>query len=385
MGAPTTGTTGLGSPQDDLQNHTRILRQLKETTEVAQRQRGDTNNSFVKLGELLGTLAFKYTNNQLSFSGSKTGASGAITTADSIQGAGTVASPLELVGDSASPGNSMYYGTNGAGTKGWFAISGGGGSLTVTDGTTSVAGTTHLQFSGAAVSGTTPNAVVTIGANGGIPSTVANLIYWFQADPISSSFLPYLPNSNPGLELYSPSESGSGATGAAGTLNSLNVVSFPGTSSSQYTFPGSGFILHNCTIFVVNKPTIVGGVGQCYCSGASGSLEFDIDTSAQLQIVKSLIAIIGTSTTTLTTGVWFQGNVKYNDTTGAFAFRVARAAAGSGTNAQTITSNNTNIGVVSGFSFNLNGLIAEIIIYNRDLSSTEITTVENYLFAKWGV
>lgn len=42
------------------------------------------------------------------------------TTADSIQGAGTVASPIELVGDSAAPGNSKYYGTNGAGTRGWY-------------------------------------------------------------------------------------------------------------------------------------------------------------------------------------------------------------------------------------------------------------------------
>lgn len=223
------------------------------------------------------------------------------------------------------------------------------------------------------------------GGGGGIPSTIPNLVYWFQADLITSSFLPYLPNSNPGLGLYSPSENGAGATGNAATLNSLPVVSFPGTNDSQYTFPGLGFRLHKATMFVVNKPTIVGGVGQNYCTGGSGSLEFDINTSGHLEIVKSLIVILGASTTALTTGVWFQGNVKYNDTTGAYAFRVAQAAAGSGTNVQTITANNTTIGVVPGFSFNLSGLIAEIIIYNRDLSPTEIATVEAYLFSKWGV
>lgn len=42
------------------------------------------------------------------------------TTADSIQGAGTPASPIELVGDAATPGNSKYYGTNGSGTRGWY-------------------------------------------------------------------------------------------------------------------------------------------------------------------------------------------------------------------------------------------------------------------------
>ncbi len=67
MGIPTSGTTGLGSPQDDLKNHTRILRQLKETTEVAQRQRGNSNNSFINLGELLATGVFRYVSNQLSY------------------------------------------------------------------------------------------------------------------------------------------------------------------------------------------------------------------------------------------------------------------------------------------------------------------------------
>lgn len=43
------------------------------------------------------------------------------TTTDSIQGAGTAGSPIELVGDSATPGNSKYYGTNVSGTRGWYA------------------------------------------------------------------------------------------------------------------------------------------------------------------------------------------------------------------------------------------------------------------------
>jgi hypothetical protein len=64
------------------------------------------------------------------------GGSGTVTTADSIQGTGASGSPIELVGDSASPGNTMLYGTNGSGTKGWYAQpsggGGGGGSANVT-------------------------------------------------------------------------------------------------------------------------------------------------------------------------------------------------------------------------------------------------------------
>lgn len=47
-----------------------------------------------------------------------------ITVADSITGTGAVLSPLELVNDSASPGNSQYYGTDQAGAKGFHPITG---------------------------------------------------------------------------------------------------------------------------------------------------------------------------------------------------------------------------------------------------------------------
>lgn len=54
--------------------------------------------------------------------------------ADSIIGAGTSASPLQLEGDLLFPGFSMVYGTDAFGAKGWQVSSGGGGGTgTVTD------------------------------------------------------------------------------------------------------------------------------------------------------------------------------------------------------------------------------------------------------------
>lgn len=41
----------------------------------------------------------------------------------SVQGDGSLANPIQLVNDQATPGVGMYYGTNGAGTKGYFNIS----------------------------------------------------------------------------------------------------------------------------------------------------------------------------------------------------------------------------------------------------------------------
>jgi hypothetical protein len=54
-----------------------------------------------------------------------------ITGANSITGGGDLSAnrTLALVNDSASPGSSRYYGTDSGGSKGWFAIAGGGGSV----------------------------------------------------------------------------------------------------------------------------------------------------------------------------------------------------------------------------------------------------------------
>ncbi len=53
-----------------------------------------------------------------------------VTGASSVTGGGDLSAnrTLSLVGDSASPGNSKYYGTNAGGTKGWYTITGGGAS-----------------------------------------------------------------------------------------------------------------------------------------------------------------------------------------------------------------------------------------------------------------
>ena len=74
----------------------------------------------------------------------------------------------------ASGGSATTY-LNGAGA--FTTPAGGGGSLSVTDGTHTVAGVTALTFSGATVSGTTPNATATItGGGSGGPSVFGTFV-----------------------------------------------------------------------------------------------------------------------------------------------------------------------------------------------------------------
>lgn len=111
--------TSITTPQPSGANHTLVLGQLKETAEIGQRLRGDPQDSFVRVGELMSALGARLVNNTIQ--PPLPGTAAAITVANSITGAGTLPSPLSLVGDAAVPGNTMLYGTNGAGVKGWYA------------------------------------------------------------------------------------------------------------------------------------------------------------------------------------------------------------------------------------------------------------------------
>lgn len=95
-----------------------VQRQLKESVETAMRLRGDPGDSYVRVSELTQGGLWKMINGVL--------VPAAVTpqtivVADSIAGSGTATAPLELIGDTATPGNSQLYGTNSSGTRGWYA------------------------------------------------------------------------------------------------------------------------------------------------------------------------------------------------------------------------------------------------------------------------
>ena len=124
--------TSITTPTASVDNHTLVLGQLKETTEVAQRLRGDPQDSFVRVSELVNATGARLVNGTIQPPATTTASAGTVTVADSITGTGAAGSPLQLSGDSASPGNNQVYGTNGSGVKGWYAAGGGGYTPPVT-------------------------------------------------------------------------------------------------------------------------------------------------------------------------------------------------------------------------------------------------------------
>lgn len=224
------------------------------------------------------------------------------------------------------------------------------------------------------------------------PDTLNDLVLWFTGSKTNKSqgrLLPALQNFTSSLPGLTPLAI-SAAPRSSTDLNSLPVYTFNGYSTAYATpnaiSAATGALLKKLTIFVVFKPSFVNAYQNFLCGQSNGSLQFVINPSAHFEVISSGVTIIGTDSNTLSAGTWYQANCTYDDSTGAFAFRVAQAAGASGTNAQTISVPSGAVGYnPSGSIQFLGGDLAELIVYDRVLSPTEIANVEAYLNAKWGV
>ena len=229
------------------------------------------------------------------------------------------------------------------------------------------------------------------------PATIANLVSWVDSSILTigaGKTVVQLNSPVPSI-LTSPFINLSSTTVLGSTqLNSKNVITFPGTSAGAFLLSSPyAPILTQSTIFIVFRTsTLTANTSYTFCSGLASSLQFRMSvavggTLAYLDLVKTQIVDIGnTSPGSIPANTAFQANVTYNSVSGAYSFRYAKAALSSGTNIQSITVATTTLGMnAAGTSEFLLGDLAEIIIYNRVLTSTEISTIENYLTSKWGV
>ena len=232
------------------------------------------------------------------------------------------------------------------------------------------------------------------GSGGGaaLPGTIPDLIIWWETDNIlgtSNSPVGRIQEKTPWITgvLAAASASQPPAVLDATSLNSLPVIAFgsgaPYTLNYQFSTP-TGY-----TVFMVCRAT--GAVQRALIGGATNSIALYLDPPAAnntLTLFNSGVAQLAQATNPWVSGIAFQANVTYNPTSGAYSFRQASAANGSGTAATGI---GTGVSEWIGADFNIstsvlkNCSVAALIVYNRVLTNTEITNMEAYILTKWGV
>jgi hypothetical protein len=276
---------------------------------------------------------------------------------------------------------------------------GGGGSLSVTDGTHTVADVTEITFSGATVSGSSPDATVTISGGGGVPAATVpaqmpGLLYWFDSSILSPELptgagngIPLLGSPDPYRAPGSAIATGGGAVVSATDLNALPVLQFAGTAAGEYELEPLQIVTPAVTIFAVLNPASLASTMN-FLGGATNSIALGVLTTGALNLQVTNVAGVpaGGSTAKLAIDTWVQVNVSYNSASGAYSYRIARTADISGSDPQTVNAAQSGFGS-NGSSPQLdwNGSIAEVIYYDRVLTLAQIEAVEAYLLAKWGV
>lgn len=231
-----------------------------------------------------------------------------------------------------------------------------------------------------------------------VPAAVPNLVYWFATDKLteaSGSTVGILPSANPqrcptfAAQLLMPTGSVAiGPTIDTALVNGLPVLAFPGTANGDFNISVLGASFADAmTFFAVLNPlaTVAGDI----MSGQQHAMDIQITTGAKLTITESNVAVEATSSSGMTANAYQQICIQWLNSTKAYLFRIGRAAAGSGTGSAAFTS--TTI-VSSALFYNgqvnsnfFGGKFAEMLVYNRVLTGPEITAVEAYLLAKWGV
>ena len=168
------------------------------------------------------------------------------------------------------------------------------------------------------------------------------------------------------------------------TQNSLNVLTFNGSKELNWdagfvdTFNGSS------TMFVVSKRDVDSGSQGLMSSENNKLVLFYAAPAGEIDFRSNNAVAASVTATSVTTTNYNVIRSRRSGTTQAVA--VNGGAEFTNTNGSDITGVTDGlIGATDGGSNKLTGKIAEIIVYGRSLTATEITNVENYLSNKWGI
>lgn len=172
-----------------------------------------------------------------------------VATSGSLTGGGALSATrtLSLSGDSATPGNSKYYGTNGSGTKGFFDLPAGGSGAV-----TSVAGKTGVVT---LVQGDIANLTADLGSKAADGAVVHNTGAETVAGVKTFSSSPVVPTPTTNTQAANKAYVDSAVSAGGGGGGSTYIVT---AQSSNYTAVNRNYVIGNASSagFNVTLPAV---------------------------------------------------------------------------------------------------------------------------------
>lgn len=219
-----------------------------------------------------------------------------------------------------------------------------------------------------------------------LPSTIPDLVLWLVADSLDQadgSLVSLWPDrSGQGNDASQTTQAAQPTFTASGS-NDKPALSFNGTS--RYLVSPLGVSVVPTTIIVVMKPaTTAANLAMLSGDSGAGPLEFRLtQTTGTLEILAQSQASIAVSSVAFGLA-WGIGTVTYDGTN--WAFQIDGASEGSGSKAQALVASQADVGRNgSNHGEFFSGLIAEILVYHRVLTASELSRVTAYLGAKYGI
>lgn len=170
----------------------------------------------------------------------------------------------------------------------------------------------------------------------------------------------------------------------ASTQNSLNIIDFDGVNDSMAFANEDNFDLAQVSVFVVGSGSTGSFMGKC----DPATLTTDI-SRRKLQFQTSVFNSGADTTLNVSMGssaMEVRGFVSRADNDHTWSIDGIQMTSSAAMNLSTFNDAQFNIGGVFNETAEfLNGSIAEILIYNSPLSSSEHTAITNYLLSKWGI
>ena len=217
------------------------------------------------------------------------------------------------------------------------------------------------------------------------PASLPSLDLWLKADSLSladgASVTTWADSSGVGND-------GTPSTGTpiyrTAQINGLPAVDFSATNFN--TAASASSAAHSVAV-VVRLDSFTAARTVISSNGSNGGLQLRFETTGFPALLQAGVAAIGDpGTTALTLAAWAIVIATYDSTADTYAFRVAKAASGSGTSATNLTAARTiRVGANYNGSEAMDGMIAELIHSSTVWSGSDIAAVESHLGTKYAL